>query len=120
MDSKVIRKQLFTQTDGVLEGDAASSFRYTRRRFTNAFMLGAGDTIGVILALAAAGFLRWVLKGDHMVPYWAGFIIVLWWIGSFGLKLLAGVGPGSPRRASQAGYFALHGFWVGDCRPLSQ
>ncbi len=70
-------------------------FRYMRRRTINVASLLAGDLVALAFGIFLAGLVRWLLKGDDMIPRWAWALAPAWIFGAYMLRLLPGWGLGA-------------------------
>lgn len=70
-------------------------FNLFRRKLVNLIALLLGDSLSLSLSLLLGGGIRWFLKGDTMVPSWLGLVVLAWWFGAYGVRLLPGWGLGA-------------------------
>ncbi|MBU0677033.1 MAG: undecaprenyl-phosphate galactose phosphotransferase WbaP [Verrucomicrobia bacterium] len=97
METELLEQKTDEQTSHYHSQEARTKdvLDYLRRRMTNILALGLSDAAAVGLSLFIAGGIRWLVRGDLMLPEWGGLMIVLWWIGALGTRLLPGWGLGA-------------------------
>lgn len=64
------------------------------RWLTNAIVIGLAEALALLTALLLALGLRYLIKGVFVFPDWTMFLMVMWWTGAVGTKLLPGWGLG--------------------------
>jgi len=72
-----------------------NGFSYFRRYWANTVALAAADAVALAIAVAASGAVRYLFRGQHMIPTWSWLLIPVWWVAAGVTKMLPdwGLGP---------------------------
>ncbi len=70
-------------------------FPYVMRWVTNAIMMVVGSSAALAISLSLAGMIRWMIKGEAMIPDLAWAAIIIWPVASIIFRLVPGWGLGA-------------------------